>query len=105
MACSGVILLAVAVTRLSEFEPGGRVTMGLIIAVLGVLTNGWFWRCYSALSREQYNLVIAAQQLLYWAKTTVDLCVVIAQAHPTIRYVDMVGSVIVAGYLFGTGCQ
>lgn len=112
MACSGVILLGVALSRLSVFEPGGSVTFGLVIAVLGLLTNGWFWRRYSAQTREQFNAVIAAQQQLYRAKTSVDLCVVIALAavaiapqHPATRYVDLLGSVTVAGYLLWTGLR
>ncbi len=112
MICSGIVLLVVALSRIAVFEPGGSVTMGLIIAVLGVLTNGWFWRRYSALTREQHNPLIAAQQQLYRAKTTVDLCVVtalaavaIAPAHPITRYVDVFGSVIVAGYLFWSGMR
>jgi divalent metal cation (Fe/Co/Zn/Cd) transporter len=112
MACSGVVLLAVTLSRLSVFEPGGNVTMGLVIAVLGLVTNGWFFFRYSALTREQYSAVIAAQQQLYRAKASVDLCVVtaltailIAPAHPATRYVDLLGSVIVAVYLLWSGLR
>lgn len=112
MICSGVVLLAVAVSRLSVFEPGGNVLMGLTIAVLGLLTNGWFWWRYASLTREQYSAVIAAQEQLYRAKTTVDLCVTtalaavaIAPAHPATRYVDLSGSVIVAVYLLWSGLR
>ena len=80
--------------------------MGLAIAVLGLTVNGWFWRRYALLTREQYSAVIAAQQQLYRAKTSVDLCVVIALAavaiapdHPATHYVDILGSVTVAGLL------
>ncbi|NMC34798.1 MAG: cation transporter, partial [Veillonellaceae bacterium] len=110
MICSGVILLIVALSRLSVFQPGGSVTTGLVIAVLGVLTNGWFWWRYGALAREQHSPVIAAQQQLYRAKTTVDLCVTAALAavavapmHPVTRYVDLLGSFTVAGYLLWSG--
>jgi divalent metal cation (Fe/Co/Zn/Cd) transporter len=112
MIFSGVILLAVAVSRMSVFAPGGSVILGLTIAVLGLLTNGWFWRRYRALTREQYSSVIAGQQQLYRAKTSVDLCVVaalaavaIAPLHPATRYVDLLGSVIVAGYLLWSGLR
>jgi divalent metal cation (Fe/Co/Zn/Cd) transporter len=112
MACSGVVLLVVALSRLSVFEPGGNVTLGLTIAVLGLLTNSWFWRRYSALTREQYSSVIAGQQQLYRAKASVDLCVVaalaavaIAPAHPVTRYVDLLGSMIVAVYLLWSGLR
>lgn len=112
MACSGVVLLVVALSRLSVFEPGGNVSMGLTIAILGLVTNGWFWWRYAALTREQYSAVIAAQQQLYRAKASVDLCVVVALAavaiapvHPATRYVDILGSAIVAVYLLVSGLR
>lgn len=112
MAVSGVVLLGVALSRVAVFAPSGSVVMGLVIAVLGLLTNGWFWRRYAAMSREQYSAVIASQEQLYRAKTSVDLCVAaalaavaIAPAHPATRYVDLLGSVIVAGYLLWSGLR
>jgi divalent metal cation (Fe/Co/Zn/Cd) transporter len=112
MIGSGVIMLMVAVSRLSVYQPGGRVTLGLIIAALGLLTNGWFWWRYTVLTREQYSSVIAAQQGLYRAKASVDLCVVAALAavaiapdHPATRYVDILGSIFVAGYLLWNGIR
>lgn len=112
MMVSGSVLLVLALSRLSSFSPGGSVTGGLIIAILGVLTNGWFWRRYAAMNREQFSAVIAAQEQLYRAKTSVDLCVVIALGavaiapyHPVTRYVDILGSVIVAGYLLWSGVK
>lgn len=112
MICSGIVMLVVAISRMSVFEPGGKVIPGLIIAVLGLITNLWFWWRYTVLNREQYSPVIAAQQNLYRAKAFVDLCVVIALAavavapeHPLTRYVDILGSVTVAGYLLWTGLR
>jgi divalent metal cation (Fe/Co/Zn/Cd) transporter len=112
MVLSGVILLVVAVSRWSVFEPGGNVTLGLTIAVLGLLTNSWFWRRYAKLTQEQYSAVISAQQQLYRAKASVDLCVVaalaavaIAPAHPATRFVDLLGSIIVAVYLLWSGLR
>jgi hypothetical protein len=74
--------------------------------------NGWFWRRYTTLTREQYSSVIAAQQQLYRAKASVDLCVLtalaavaIAPAHPATRYVDILGSVTVASYLLWSGLR
>ena len=112
MLCSGIIMAIVALSRMSTYEPGGKVISGLIIAVLGLITNSWFWRRYTVLTREQYSSVIAAQQSLYRAKASVDLCVVtaltavaVAPAHPATRYVDIFGSVIVAGYLLWNGSR
>jgi divalent metal cation (Fe/Co/Zn/Cd) transporter len=112
MVVSGIVLLVVAFSRLSSYELGGNVTLGLVIASLGLLTNGWFWRRYAALTREQYSAVIASQQGLYRAKTMVDLCVVaalaavaIAPEHPLTRYIDLLGSAIVAAYLVWSGLR
>jgi divalent metal cation (Fe/Co/Zn/Cd) transporter len=112
MICTGIVMLIVALSRLSVFEPGGNVAPGLIIAVLGLIFNGWFWRRYAALNREQHNSVIAAQQKLYLAKASVDLCVVIALIavasapnHPATRYVDVLGSITVSGYLLWSGLR
>ncbi|KPL81654.1 cation transporter [Levilinea saccharolytica] len=112
MICSGLVMLGVAVSRLSIFEPGGKVIFGLVIAFLGLLANTWFWRRYTVLTREQYSAVIAAQMGLYRAKASVDLCVVaalaavaLAPSHPATRYVDILGSVMVAGYLLWSGLR
>ena len=112
MGCSGIIMLIVALSRLSAYEPGGKVALGLTIAVLGLLTNTWFWRRYAVLTHEQFNAITAGQQRLYRAKACVDLCVVIALAavaiapvHPATRYIDILGSVTVAGYLLWSGVR
>jgi len=71
-----------------------------------LIVNGAFWWRYTLLTREQYGPVIAAQQKLYRAKASVDLCVVAALATVSVapsdavtRYVDILGSVVVAVYL------
>lgn len=110
MGCSGVVMLLLSLSRLTVFEPGGNVTLGLTIAVLGLFFNAAFWRRYAVLTREHYSAVIAAQRGLYRAKTYVDICVVVALAavaiapgQPITRYVDVLGSVMVAGYLLWSG--
>ena len=112
MICSGFIMLAVALSRWSVFEPGGNVLPGLTIAALGFLVNSWFWRRYTVLTNEKYSTVIATQQALYRAKTSVDLGVVIAlvavavaPAHPVTPYIDISGSIAVAGYLLWSGMR
>src|SRR5690606_13998107 len=54
MAFSGAVMIILALSRLSAFEPGGNVIPGLTIASLGVVANGLFWRRYANLTREQY---------------------------------------------------
>jgi Co/Zn/Cd efflux system component len=112
MTASGVALLIVALSRLSEFEPGGSVILGLTIATLGVIVNGSFWRRYARFAREKRSFVMEAQQRLYRAKTSVDVGVVtalavvaVAPGHPAARYVDILGSIIVATYLLWSGLR
>ncbi len=110
MICSGIAMLVVGVARLFVYEASGNVIMGLIIAVLGVLTNSWFWWRYRSMTREKFDPVIAGQQKLYRAKFCVDLCVVIALTsvavapyHPVTKYIDALGCIIVACYLLYNG--
>ncbi len=110
MSLSGVLMLIIAINSLTTYKQSGNVTMGLIIAVLGLITNTWFWLRYRTLTQEEYNAVIAAQQNLYRAKSYVDLCVVgalaairIAPDHLVTKYIDILGSVIVSCYLIWNG--
>jgi len=110
MLCSGLAMLAVGVARLFAYEASGSVLIGLIIAVLGLVTNSWFWLRYRRMNRERFEPVVAGQQSLYRAKAAVDLCVVtalaavaVAPGRPATRYIDAGGAVIVAGYLFANG--
>jgi len=106
LALSGAVMLLLAAGRLRSFEPGGDVRLGLAIALLGLATNGWFWRRFGALARERPDALIDAQRRLYRAKVAVDACVIAALAtvlwapgHPATRWVDLGGSVAVALYL------
>jgi divalent metal cation (Fe/Co/Zn/Cd) transporter len=112
MGVSGVILFIVALIQISADRAAGNVTMGLIIAILGLITNTWFWFRYRSLTREKYDAILSAQQSLYRAKASVDFCVVtalmavaIAPTHPVTKAIDIIGSVIVACYLLWNGIK
>lgn len=112
MSLSGIALLAVGIGRLFITETGSRPVLGLVIALLGVAVNTWFWRKYRSMNHHQPDMVIAAQERLYGGKAAVDICVVIAlaavtlaPAHPLTRYLDAFGSIAVAGYLLYTGVK
>lgn len=112
MIFSAVILLIITIFRIFSYQVGGNVTMGLVVAALGVLVNTWFWLRYRALNRENYDAVIAVQQKLYRAKACADICVVVALAaiaiapgHPITWYTDVIGSVIITFYLFWNGLR
>ncbi len=110
LCVSGSVMAGLALYRVRGFDPGGNAVPGLIVAILGTVTNSWFWRRYTGLVREQYNAILETQRRLYRAKTFVDLCVtaalgsvVLAPLHPATRYVDVLGSLVVAGYLVWSG--
>ena len=110
MVCSGIAMLAVGVQRLMDREAAGDVTLGLVIALLGLAFNTAFWQRYRSFNRRRFDPVIAGQQRLYRAKSLVDLGVVaalaavtLAPAHPATPYLDALGSLAVAGYLLRQG--
>jgi len=109
---SGIVMVILSLVRISSYQPGGNVYPGLVIALLGLITNVWFWRRYTRLTHEQYSSIIDAQRQLYRAKSGVDVAVLvalaavaIAPAHPVTRYVDVLGSLAVAGYLLWIGMR
>ncbi|MEW6244640.1 MAG: cation transporter [Bacillota bacterium] len=112
LCCSGATMLLLSLSRLFASRPGGNVYPGLAIALLGLMTNAWFWRRYQKLMREQYSSIIDAQRHLYCAKTFMDLCVIIAlgavaasPGHPATRYVDAAGSAVLSVYLLWSGIR
>lgn len=108
MCVSGLAMLLVALLFPSGEK--GNVIPGLVISILGVTTNTWFFFRYRKLDRAHPNAILAAQAGLYRAKSLVDTCVMIsllvvaiAPASPAAYWFDIVGSVIVSGYLVVTG--
>lgn len=106
LALSAVAILALAVSRWLWPRPTGNVVVGLVIAFLGVLTNGWFWARYERFERREPTPIVTAQARLYRAKTFVDVAVVAALGSvwllgdtATGRVIDLAGSVTVALYL------
>jgi len=108
MCLSGAAMLVLAL--FSGGAEKGNVIPGLVIAGLGVTTNGWFWFRYRTLDRREPSAILAAQSRLYRAKTLVDGCVTaalatlaLAPASPAARYVDLSGSAAVALYMVISG--
>lgn len=108
MCLSGLAIVFVAL--FSPSTDKGNVIPGLVIAVLGVTTNSWFWLRYRKLNREKPDAILAVQSKLYGAKSLVDACVTIALTvvaiapdAPAATYVDLGGSIIVAAYLIING--
>lgn len=108
MCLSGGAMLFIAL--LSTDTVKGNVIPGLVIAVLGVITNSWFWLRYRKLNRIKTDAILAVQSRLYRAKSLVDTCVTIALAFVAFAprtkaasLVDLGGSIIVAAYLVMNG--
>lgn len=107
LAGSAAVLAGLAAARGGHgFRPSGDVAIGLAVALLGLLTNGWFWRRYARFEREGPSSVIAGQRALYAAKSVVDgsvalalATVAVAPGTPVARWADLLGSCLVAAYL------
>ena len=110
MCLGGSVMMLLAF--LSEPGDKGNVIPGLTIAILGVIANTIFWRKYTRLNKAEPNAILAVQARLYRAKSLVDICVTIALLSIVFvpqslvsYYIDIVGSVIVAGYLIYCGAK
>ena len=110
MCVSGLSMLVL--TFLSGDEDKGNVVPAMIIAFLGVVANGLFWRKYTALARSRDNALLGVQARLYGAKTVVDICVTSALAAVLIFpgtkvawWMDKVGSLLVSLYMIRCGIK
>ncbi len=108
MCLSGVVMAFLAL--FSAAGQKGNVIPGLVIALLGVTANTWFWLRYRKLSRDGKSAILTAQSRLYRAKALVDGCVTIALSAVALaplsqaaRYTDLGGSLMVAVYLVYSG--
>lgn len=106
MLFSALVMITLVLIRFESFQPGGNVTLGIIIAFLGLGVNSWFFWRYHTFNREKPDAIINAQKTLYRAKSVVDLCVLIplitialASELSIAKYLDLLGSIIVACYL------
>lgn len=105
---SGATILYITLT--SNNSEKGNVIPGLVISLLGVVVNSWFYIRYKVLNKEENNKIYQAQGKLYGAKALVDTCVAIALASiliapnaPVTSYIDLIGSVVVALYMIFSG--
>lgn len=108
MCLSGMAMLIVAL--LYPAKEKGNVIPGLVIAILGVTTNTWFWFRYHMLNKANPNSILAIQSRLYSAKALVDACVAtalivvcVSPGSSIAYYMDIAGSVAVAVYLLTNG--
>lgn len=105
---SGSIMIILALTYPSQET--GNVIFGLIIAILGVTANTYFWQKYKILAKNIENSILKTQSDLYRAKTFVDLSVTISlivvmfsSSNAVRYYFDLIGTICVSLYLIFTG--
>ena len=111
MMCLAGVIMAVLAWAVTDHDKG-NVIPGLAIAVLGVIANSIFWHKYTNLNRAEPNAILAVQSRLYRAKTLVDtsvttalFSVLIAPESKASYWLDMIGSLIVSGYLVWCGLK
>jgi divalent metal cation (Fe/Co/Zn/Cd) transporter len=105
---SGIVLFLILISKISNpTEPTGNISLGLVIAILGAIVNGFLWRRYIAFHDATPNAIIAAQSGLYQVKTVMDVFVILALiALPLFDYsmtsyvFDLIGTILIVTYLF-----
>ena len=108
---SAVILLIILIYNVVNLNaPTGNVTIGLSIAVLGLVFNGYFAIRYRHFNRVSRNAVMDTQSKIYQAKMIVDINVIIALSSiilftntNLILMIDRIGTMMIVVYLFYRG--
>jgi len=111
MLVSGVAMGSLAVIGLIRPSERGNVLPALIIAILGVVSNGILALNYAAANAKTPNDVLKAQKALYRTKTVVDGCVcgalvaVILVSGNIARFADFAGGLAVTAVLCVNGIK
>ena len=110
MCLAGVVMILIAL--LIHDGEKGNVIPGLIIAIIGLTGNFFFWLRYTSLNKTSPNSILAVQAKLYRAKFLVDSSVTAALLSVLIfpnslfsYYMDFAGSIVVALYLIYCGLK
>ena len=111
LMCFGSMVMLILSFASSNTDKG-NVVPGLCITIVAASANIAFWWRYSHLNKIVPNQTLAVQARLYRAKSLVDICVtlvllsvVIAPGSLFSYYFDLIGSIVVAFYLFFCGAQ
>ena len=110
MTSAALLMVVLTLNILNPRIPSGNVYLGLSVAGLGVLFNGYFALRYQRFHRQKPNVVMDSQGKIYQAKTLVDVNVVIALSSILIihdltilSWIDRVGTGIIILYLLIRG--
>lgn len=112
LGLSAIVVAVRAVGELQAPQPVDRVWLGIILATLGVIVNGWFWRKHRRLAQEGSSSMFESQWRLFRSKTLLDSWVVInlslssALRHePWALVLDPAGSLLLAVVLAVSALQ
>lgn len=107
--CGGMMFFLICTNDTKE---KGNVTLGLVIAFLGVVANILFWRKYTKMNSSVPNTIIETQAKLYRTKSIIDICVFAALLSVTMfpasiisSWLDLSCSVIVSLYMVFCGLK
>ena len=110
MLLAGGVMIFIDIIVKSDDK--GNVIPGLVIAGIGAVANSVFWLRYRKLNKTTPNVILEVQSRLYRAKALVDTSVTIALVAVLVSpealvsyWFDLMGSLIVAGYLIWCGLK
>lgn len=110
MCLAGAVMALLWLT--SSNTDHGNVVPGLVVAILGAVSNLLLWIKYVHLASAEGNTILTVQARLYRAKTFVDtsvtvalLSVLIAPQSAIAYWLDFVGTMVVAVYLLWCGVK
>ena len=110
MLLAGGVMIFIDIIVKSDDK--GNVIPGLVIAGIGAVANSVFWLRYRKLNKATPNVILEVQSRLYRAKALVDTSVTIALVAVLVSpealvsyWFDLMGSLIVAGYLIWCGLK
>ena len=110
MVISGLIMLGLGIFVQNENK--GNLIPSLVIALIGLCSNGIFWLKYHKMFKQSNDELFRTQRSLYGGKIFVDtsvfasLTVVLFSNNITLSYYfDLFGTVCVASYLVYSGIK
>lgn len=110
MVISGIIMLVLGV--FNQNQDKGNLIPSMIIALLGLSSNGIFWFKYRKMAKMTGDELFKTQTSLYGGKIFVDLSVftsltvvLFSKNYTLSYYFDLVGTMCVAIYLIYSGIK
>jgi divalent metal cation (Fe/Co/Zn/Cd) transporter len=95
-----------ALKRINSPSELKNIWVGLVVAVMGFIVNGWFWFRNRNLTKKDFSKLFYAQWHLYRSKTLIDLSVVIILLlsktigkYSNSYLIDPLGSIVIAFFL------